>query len=249
VTERPPARGRRPLPAAGLASPVDCGICARPLVYSADPAVLTCGLCGKEETTLIYCPAGHFVCDRCHQSGAMDVVRRVLAAEASPDPAELLERLMTHPALPMHGPEHHAIVAGVLVAAARNGGFAVQDGAVAAALDRGAKVPGGWCGYYGACGAAVGAGVAVSVLTSATPLKGPQRSLAIGATAFALERMVDDQPRCCKRASRVAVAAASEYLGERLGVRLPAGRRVSCAHSDRNAQCARAACPYFDPDR
>jgi hypothetical protein len=224
----------------------DCGVCGRPLIYAADSVVRVCDLCGKEQTTMISCPAGHFVCDTCHGRAAMDVVRRVLASTTSSDPMTILEQVMAHPGLPMHGPEHHAIVPGVLIAAARNAGVAVQDGALEIALERGAKVPGGWCGYYGACGAAVGVGIAVSVLTGATPLKGEQRSLALAATSEALARMVDDQPRCCKRASRIAVEAAVAYLRDHLAMDLPSGERVRCVYSARNAQCARERCSFFN---
>ena len=86
----------------------------------------------------------------------------------------------------------------------------------------------------------------MSVLTGATPLKGEQRSLALAATSHALARMIDDQPRCCKRASRIAVEAAAEYLRDRLAIDLPAGDRVRCAYTARNAQCARELCPFFD---
>ena len=139
-----------------LASMTDCGVCGRPLVYATDSVVRVCDLCGNEQSTMIYCPAGHFVCDTCHGASAMDYVRRVLATTSSCDPVAVLEQVMAHPGLPLHGPEHHAIVPGVLIAAARNAGVAVPDGGLETALERAAKVPGGWCGYYGACGAAVG---------------------------------------------------------------------------------------------
>ena len=106
-------------------------------------------------------------------------------------------------------------------------------------------MPGGWCGYYGTCGAAVGVGVAVSVLTGATPLKGEQRSLALGATSCALVRMVDGDPRCCKRASRVAVRAAVDYLHDHLAIDLPADDGVRCSYTARNAQCAGEHCEFF----
>jgi hypothetical protein len=195
---------------------------------------------------MIFCPEGHFVCDACHGATAMGAVRRMLATTSSHDPAALLEEIMADPGLPMHGPEHHAIVPAVIVTAARNAGVPVPEGALETALERGAKVPGGWCGYYGACGAAIGVGIAVSVLTGATPLKGEQRSLALAATSEALQRMVDDQPRCCKRASRIAVEAAVKYLRDHLAIDLPAGEGVRCAYSARNAQCAREYCPFFD---
>ena len=116
---------------------------------------------------------------------------------------------MAHPSVPMHGPEHHAIVPAAIIAAVRNTGYPVPEGAIEKAIERASKVPGGWCGLYGDCGAAVGVGIAVSVLTNATPLTGKERTLALGATSFALSRMLDSQPRCCKRASRTAVECSS----------------------------------------
>lgn len=235
----------RPTHDHSLPSGVDCAICAAPLEYATGPVEATCDLCGVVERALITCPAGHYVCDACHGKAAMDVARSLLAATGETDPAVLAERLMALPSLTMHGPEHHALVPAVLVAAARNAGHPVGDDAVEKALERGGRVPGGWCGYYGACGAAVGVGVAVSVLTAATPLRGRERSLSLAATSAALARMLDDGPRCCKRATRVAIASGVEFLRENLAIDLPADGRVACAHSDRNAQCLGAACAYF----
>ena len=224
---------------------VDCAVCGEPLVYGDEPRTLACRLCGAGQETMIWCPAGHFVCDTCHGASALDVAARALEASSSADPGALLEQLLAHPRLAMHGPEHHGIVAGVIVAAVRNAGAVVPDDAIGKALSRGGKVPGGWCGYYGACGAAIGVGVAVSVLTEATPLKGPQRSKALAATSAALARMIDDQPRCCKRASRIAVDTAVEVLRDELGIGLERSDRPACSYSARNAQCPEDVCPYF----
>ena len=158
----------------------------------------------------------------------------------------ILEQVMAHPSVPMHGPEHHAMVPGVIIAAVRNAGYPVPEGAIEKALERASKVPGGWCGLYGDCGAAVGVGIAVSVLTNATPLTGKQRSLALRATSFALARMLDDQPRCCKRASRIAVEAAVDFLKEHLNIILPKSKKPRCTYSPRNKQCAQEQCPFYD---
>ncbi|MFH1142051.1 MAG: DUF5714 domain-containing protein [Chloroflexota bacterium] len=176
----------------------------------------------------------------------MDVLRQVLTTTRATDPAAILAQVMAHPAVPMHGPEHHSIVPGAIIAAVRNAGYLIPDGSIEKALERAGKVPGGWCGYYGDCGAAVGAGIAVSVLTGATPLTGKQRSLALAATCFALARMLDDQPRCCKRASRVAVAATVDFLRDRLDIKLPQTEKALCAYTLRNQQCAREQCPFYD---
>jgi hypothetical protein len=229
-----------------MSSVNNCGVCARPLVYATESLSKTCALCGKQERTLIYCPAGHYVCDSCHSKEAFEVLREVLSSTRTRDPAAILEKVMSHPAVPMHGPEHHAIVPGAIVAAVSNSGYPVARGAVEKAIERASKVPGGWCGLYGDCGAAVGTGIAVSVITGATPLTGKQRTLALAATSQALSSMLDEQPRCCKRASRTAIRSAVDFLRERLGIFLPQGEMVKCTYSLRNQQCAREQCPYHD---
>jgi hypothetical protein len=227
-----------------MAEKTDCGVCGRPLVYGVETVTLICALCGREESSLIRCPAGHFVCDDCHGKPALDVLADVLRQCNSTDPGAILERAMAHPSVTMHGPEHHAIVPAVLVAAVTNAGYPVPDGALDRAVERGRRVPGGWCGSHGSCGAAIGVGIAVSVLTEATPLKGEERTLSLAATAAALTRMLDDGPRCCKRASRVAVESAVEFLRDRLAVSLPTEAVRSCAYTRRNAQCPGRSCPY-----
>jgi hypothetical protein len=234
-------------PDCALPSTVNCGVCGQPLVYATAPKEMTCAACGRKGSTSIYCPAGHYVCDACHGKAALEVLRQVVAATRSTDPAAILEQVMAHPSVNMHGPEHHAMVPAVIIAAVRNAGYSVPEDAIEKAIERGSKIPGGWCGLYGDCGAEVGVGIAVSVLTRATPLTGPARSLAIGATSLALAKSVDGQPRCCKRASRTAVETAVEFLARNLDLVLPRAEKVRCAYPARNAQCAREKCPYYVP--
>jgi hypothetical protein len=224
----------------------NCGICGAPLEYRTDPVSLDCEYCGKRCDALVCCPSGHYVCDTCHKGKSMDIARKLLKASASKDPLELFEKIVAHPSVSMHGPEHHAIVAAVLVAAARNSDPSIPFKAVQSALDRGEKVPGGWCGFYGACGAAIGVGVAVSVLTRATPLTGETRTLALKATAAALDGMADGDPRCCKRAGRKSIEAAVEYLDRNLGIVLSKGKGIKCRYSHRNRECPKGLCSYFD---
>ncbi len=223
----------------------NCGVCAQPLVYGTEPQEVVCSFCGKRERALIHCPAGHCVCDVCHSRAALDVLRQVASQTKHTDPAEIVEQVMAHPSVPMHGPEHHVIVPVALVAAVRNTGYDLPEGAVERALERASKVPGGWCGLYGDCGAAVGVGVALSVITGATPLTGKARTLALAGTSLALSKMLDEQPRCCKRAARIAVRVGADIIRERLGIALPQAVAVKCAHTARNQECARRACPFF----
>lgn len=231
-----------------MTSVTNCVICGQPLVYATEARIRKCDFCGHEDNALIYCAAGHYVCDLCHSKKAMEVARQLLDTTDSKDPVCILEQIMAHPAIPMHGPEHHSIVPGAIIAAVRNAGYWCPDGAIDEALQRATAVPGGWCGSYGACGAPVGVGIAVSVLTGATPLTGGPRLLALGATSFVLARMLDGQPRCCKRATRLAVAAAVDYLREHLEIQLPCTRKNICTYVPRNQECPRTLCPYYDSD-
>jgi len=227
-----------------MESKTNCGVCGNPLEYSKDSRTVQCSLCGKKTTANIYCEQGHYICDECHAKDALTVTREVLKKTKSSDPIVILEEILAHPSVPMHGPEHHAIIPAIILTAVANAGYAVPENAVETAIERGSKVPGGWCGYYGTCGAGVGVGIAVSILTEATPLKGKSRSLSIGATAYAMSRMIDEQPRCCARASRVAIEAAMTYLQYRLNIDLTVTKPGKCQFQSRNKECARDKCRY-----
>lgn len=224
----------------------NCGVCGKPLVYGTEEVTRRCDYCGKEFSAQIYCPDGHYICDACHSRGALEILKEVLSTSSSADPFELLEKVLAHPAVPMHGPEHHAILPAVIVAAVKNAGYPVPEGALDKAIERGAKIPGGWCGSHGACGGGVGVGIAVSVLLDATPLTGKPRGLANAATAFALEKNIDYGPRCCKRAVRRGLEAAVEFLAKNLDIELPAGNPGPCRFVGRNKECIYKACPYFE---
>ena len=72
----------------------------------------------------------------CDGRAALEALRQVLSKTRSTDPSEILEQVMNHPSVPMHGPEHHIIVPAAIVAAARNAGYPLADGAVEKAIER-----------------------------------------------------------------------------------------------------------------
>ncbi len=223
----------------------NCGVCGTPLVYQTEPVTRSCVFCRQTYSTQIYCPAGHYICDSCHSREAIEVLKQVLGSSTSTSPLEIMELVMQHPAVPMHGPEHHVILPAAIVTAVRNAGYSVPQEALEITLTRGAKVPGGWCGYFGACGAGIGVGIAVSALTGATPLTGKTRSLANEATSFALARIADGYPRCCKRAGRQALAAAIEFLRDKLDIVIDPTRPSRCIYYQRNRECPKEECPYY----
>ena len=230
---------------ASLKSKDNCGICGRPLIYQTEAVSMACAFCKQEHTTNIYCPDGHYVCDSCHECETLGILRQVVSSSSTTDPSDILEVVMSHSSVPMHGPEHHAMVPTIIVATVRNAGYPVPGEAIDMAIDRGSKVPGGWCGFYGACGAAIGVGIVVSILSEATPVTGKPRSMAIEATSYVLGKMVDGYPRCCKRASRKALEAAVEFLHDRMGIVLGKGKVITCTYSHRNLECPKENCSYY----
>ena len=80
-------------------------------------------------------------------------------------------------------------------------------------LNRGKAVPGGTCGFWGACGAGISAGMFVSILSGATPLTEESWGLSNQMTSKALEAISrTDGPRCCKRDSYLAILAAVDFV-------------------------------------
>lgn len=223
-----------------------CLVCGADLVYLAASEEMACALCGEVRTSNARCAAGHHACDACHAAPAKDVIERTCAASDERDPIALAVRLMRHPALKMHGPEHHFMVPAVLLAAWSNvrGEPERRAERIAEARRRSEPVLGGFCGVQGACGAAIGTGTFAAIATGSTPLKGPERGLSNRMTVRALDAVSrTDGPRCCKRDSFLSILSAARFAREHLGAAIPA-RGPACEWSGRNGECIGEACPF-----
>ena len=78
---------------------------------------------------------------------------------------------MAMPSCHMHGPEHHTMVGSALLAAYQNAGGNIDlKTALYEMQKRGKQVPGGACGFWGACGAGISAGMYISIALKSTPL-------------------------------------------------------------------------------
>jgi len=223
----------------------DCGVCGTALIYATEDVPVKCNVCGNESKTRIYCPQGHYICDSCHRHKTIDIIKQILSTTSSRSPFDIAELIMANTEVPMHGPEHHIIVPAVIITAAKNSGFNISDKAIEQAISRSSQIPGGRCGFFGNCGACVGVGIAVSIITQATPLTGKERSLAMEATSRALANICDNEPRCCKRAVRKALETAVQFLDEKLGIKLEAPDGIVCQYLKRNKECSETACSYY----
>jgi hypothetical protein len=96
----------------------------------------------------------------------------------------------------------------------------------------------------GACGAAVGVGIAMSVLLGATPYEGKKRQTVQRATQKVLGDIAAyEAPRCCQRDSWLALGGASRLL-EEMGKTLPVSR-IACEQYPENKECIRERCPLW----
>ena len=159
----------------------------------------------------------------------------------------MLMDMMNNPYIHMHGPEHHIMVGAALITAYKNCGGKIElDQALEEMKKRGSRYPGGSCGFWGCCGAAVSVGMCVSIITETTPLSGKTWGLANMATARALDAIGRlGGPRCCKRDSFTAGIAAAGVFRESLGVELDMPQGIKCTFSAENKQCIKKACPYY----
>ena len=223
-----------------------CMVCGESLEYLDQGQPVSCHACGRSNTSAIICPAGHFICDSCHSDKPLSRLPALAKATSGRAPEDILEELLALPALPMHGPEHHAMSGLAVLLATEKTGVKLPENFIEETIRRSMQIPGGTCGYHGACGGAVSLGVAVSIITGATPLKGLARGMAHRATAMALLHCGDDEARCCKRALRKTVTTGREFFAAELGIEFPqpTGHQF-CTDISRNNECAREHCPYY----
>ncbi len=227
----------------------ECLICGAPLEYLIADTPMECGICGKKENSKTRCVNGHYVCGDCHTRG-LDSIIGLCLRETSGDPIAIIEKMMALPFCHMHGPEHHVMVGAALLTAYKNAGGSIDlRGALAEMMNRGKSVPGGACGFWGACGAGLSAGMFVSIITGSTPLKEEPFALSHGMTAEALRRIGETGgPRCCKRDSFLSILAAVDFVKEHFGVEMERPE-VVCRYSARNSQCIGERCPFSASNR
>lgn len=222
----------------------ECLICKAPLEYLLQEEVMECAICRKKEPSKTRCVNGHYICSDCHTQG-MDAIFGRCLSETSKDPVELLGKMMDQPFCHMHGPEHHVMVGAALLTAYKNAGGRIDlPASLKEMYARGKEVPGGACGFWGACGAGISAGQFLSIVTGATPLAKEHWGLANRMTAAALKRIGEvGGPRCCKRDSYLSILAAIDFVREHLDVEMEKSLPV-CRYHQKNNQCIGNRCPF-----
>lgn len=226
-----------------------CLICGESLTYSQEAYEVECVLCHKKESGHAACIRGHYVCDTCHRAAGVSSIMDICRASFSDDPFTIAVAAMNDRAVYPNGPEHHTLVGAALLTAYRNAG---GDLDLAKALDelrvRSLEVPGGTCGFWGCCGAAISSGMYMSIVTGSTPMTVEPWAQSTRLTSLILSRLAElGGPRCCKRTSFVSLEVAVGYTAALLQVHMHLPPRMVCGFSQSNPECLGARCPYSPP--
>ncbi len=222
-----------------------CIICGAELVYLKVDETRTCHYCGQVMSANAQCIKGHFVCDSCHQTDAVKIVRHLCLHSHETDAAILMQSIRLHPHFRKHGPEHHSLVPAVILTTLRNSGYDISDEQINTSIDRGQTIPGGACAFLGICGAAVGVGIAFSVLVAATPYDGDTRQVVQQVTQKVLSRIASyNAPRCCQRDCWIALHEASKLLRNKFSTTF-AISPIICEQFSENKECIHDQCPLW----
>ena len=223
----------------------ECLIYKAPLEYLNEDILMECAICHKKEPSKTRCVNGHYVCSECHTKG-IDGIFGVCLNETSKNPIEILNKLMDMPFCHMHGPEHHIMTGAALLTAYKNAGGDIDlYKSLIEMKNRGQNVPGGACGFWGACGAGISSGIFVSIISGSTPLSNEPFGLSNRMTAKSLDAIgTVGGPRCCKRGAYLSILAAIDYVKKHFGIEMEKPD-VVCRYNSKNNQCIGSRCPFF----
>jgi len=225
-----------------------CMICGKDLVYLNTREDAHCHFCHEPQQTDVRCTAGHFICDKCHSCGAIDLIERYCMRTRHTDPLQMSFELMKSPTVKMHGPEHHFLVPAVMLTAYYNtlekNGEKGEPGEKRE-KNRGKRIRS--VGFYGACGAAIGTGIFISLVTGATPLAKQEWMLSNRMTAQSLSCIAAcGGPRCCKRDSFIAITEAIAFVKENFRVNIDFNPDIKCEFHHINRECLHHGCQFYE---
>ena len=226
----------------------NCFICGEELIYSTSYKKSECAICKMSFEINVECSNSHYVCDSCHSSSANEFIKTFCINRVDINPVEMAETIMRHPSVKMHGPEHHFLVPAVLLTAFFNktGKHEMISEKLEIAEKRAKNVLGGFCGFYGNCGAAVGTGIFTSIITDTTPLSGKSWGLSNKATATSLMQIAEhDGPRCCKRDTFISLLNMYDFIKDNFDIELARSETIKCEFSDLNKECKKELCNFY----
>lgn len=224
-----------------------CLVCGQDLDYK-ELSTYKCIYCGNDFDVEVACIDGHYVCDSCHSSNSLNSLELYISGSDEKDPIKMLHTMMQHPSYNMHGPEHHYLLPAVFLTAIKNNGYEVPDNYWQLVMARCSDLPGGTCGFWGACAACLGVGVAISILKQCNPMKELHYDQMHGANADALYSVARvGGPRCCKRNLMLSADSFVRTLKDDFNIELESSN-YKCNFMKYNKECLVKDCPYFPGD-
>ena len=226
-----------------------CMVCGDELLYEKDSKKQSCYYCNTEKQTNAFCTNGHFVCDECHAQDALSVIRNVCQFSSEKDMIALMKKIRSHASFPVHGPEHHSMVPGIILAAYKNMGGRLRDDEILSGIECGRSIAGGACAFMGVCGAAVGVGIAFSIILGANPFMAKERQAVMKLTSEVLHSIAEHKaPRCCQRDCFTALREAARLSEQYIGIKLLADENYTCIQHTNNKECIKRACPLWSEE-
>jgi len=226
----------------------NCFVCKEELIYINEFEKMECIFCKDTFESNAKCKSGHFVCDSCHSASAIDFITTYCKNSNKKNPTEIANEIMAHPSVKMHGPEHHYLVPAALLTAY----FNIKPDTetfykkLEQANKRAQNVLGGYCGFFGACGAGIGTGIFMSLITNATPLSEEVWKLSNMCTATSIQKIAESGgPRCCKRDTFIAIEEATKFVKTSFDIDMETTENIICSFRHLNKECIKENCDYF----
>jgi len=213
-------------------------------ISQSEIACIYCGFKAKEDYV---CGKAHYICEKCRIANPKDLILNTCKTSKEKNSLKLAILLMKHPAIHMHGPEHHYIAGCTILAALRNLKlFNVSDSDFDKVAARAVRIPYGACGSWGACGAALGAGIALSVASKANMLSKNERRNALTIVSKSLGEIAKlNGPRCCKASVFLTIIEVSKLINNIYGLNFKVNENYICEFSKRNEECLKEDCPFY----
>lgn len=228
---------------------MSCLVCDSSVSYfeeESDYREEKCAICDEKFLAYGQCKNEHFICDQCLSNELYNMITDYVLKTKRKNPQDIVIEIMKKRNLYIHGPLHHYLMPAALLAAYKNAGGEIDlEDALAIAFERASAVPGGICGLWGACGAAIGAGVFLSIVTESDPLAKEQWRLPNYATSQALSNISDyGGPRCCKRNAFLTLPVIVDIANQNLDVKMEKSDSFSCFFFPRNHECLQEECKF-----
>lgn len=174
-----------------------------------------------------------------------DEIIKVCENEKSKNPIEIFYKLSSLPYFGMLGIFHHILVGASLLCAYKNCENNIDlRKSIIELEERAEKIPPMACVKLGACGAAISAGIYISILKNVELNSNEFFGLANGLTSKVLSKIKETGgPRCCKRHSYFSLLEAAKYTNKYLGTDMEISN-IKCNRSKENKLCIGKRCPF-----